>query len=61
MLTLSYRKHLHSYEVALINNFVVINYDELLDYHPLDIYSVRTGGIVRKYIRMRYDLADCEN
>ena len=31
MHTLSYRKHLHSYEVALINNFVAINYDELLD------------------------------
>ncbi len=52
MHTLSYHKHLYSYEVALINNFAAINYDELVDYHPLDIYSVGTGGIVRTYIRM---------
>ena len=61
MRTLLYSKHLHSYEVASLNNIVTINYDELLDYHPLDIYQVKIGEITRKYIRMRYDLADCEN
>jgi hypothetical protein len=52
---------LHSYEVAIVNNIVTTSYDELLDYHSLDIYAVKTDGIMRKYIRMRYDLADCEN
>ena len=61
MRTLLYSKHLHSYEVASLNNIVTINYDELLDYHPLDICQVKIGEIIRKYIRMRYDLADCEN
>jgi hypothetical protein len=61
MHTLRFHKHLHSYEVAIVNNIVTTSYDELLDYHPLDIYAVKTDGIMRKYIRMRYDLADCEN
>jgi hypothetical protein len=52
---------LHSYEVAIVNNIVTTSYDELLDYHSLDIYAVKTDGIMRKYIRMWYDLADCEN
>ena len=56
-----YSKHLHSCEVASMNNIVTINYDELLDYHPFDIYLVKIGEITRKYIRMRYDLADCKN
>ena len=41
MNTLLYSKHLHSYEIASMNNIVTINYDELLDYHPLDIYQVK--------------------
>ena len=61
MHTSLYSKHLHWYEIASMNNNVTINYDELLDYHPLDIYEVKIGDITRKYIRMRDDLADCEN
>ena len=59
--TSKYCKHLHSYEVALVNNFVTTNFDELLDHHPLDIYQVKTGETTRNHIRMRYDLTDCEN
>jgi hypothetical protein len=49
---LRFHKHLHSYEVAIVNNIVTTSYDELLDYHSLDIYAVKTDGIMRKYIRM---------
>ena len=41
-------------------DFVTTKYDDLLDYHPLDIYSIRINEIIRKFVRMRYGLADCE-
>ena len=61
MHTLRFHKHLHSYKIALVNDTVTTNFDKLLDYHPLDIYAVKTDGIMRKFIRMRYDWADCED
>ena len=60
MHSLRFHKHLHSYEVALMNLIVTTKYDDLLDYHPLDIYSIRINEIIRKFVRMRYDLADSE-
>ena len=59
--TLGFSKHLHCYEVAILNSYVTTNYNELLDYHPLDIYTVKVQQIERKIIRMRYDLGDCEH
>ena len=53
MRTLLYSKHLHSYEVASLNNIVTINYDELLDYHPLDIYQVKIGEIYTNLVLIR--------
>ena len=61
MCTLRYHKHLHSYEVALVRNVETTTYDELKYYHPLDIYTIKTDGIARKFVRIRYDLGDCEN
>ena len=52
MHTLRYNKHLHSYEVALVRNVETTTYDELKDYHPLDIYAIKTDGIARKFVRM---------
>ena len=43
-----------------MNSFVTTSYDELLDYHPLDVYNLKVEERVRKLIRMRYELGDCE-
>ena len=58
--TLRFWKHVHSYEVMVLNRIVVINYNDLLDYHPLNVYSVVVHDIVKKFVRMRYDLGDAE-
>lgn len=61
MHTLKYVKKLHSYEIAILNNIETVKYDDLIDYHPLDVYTINRHGFSRKYVRMRYDLSDCEN
>ena len=62
MHTIQYDRRLHSYEVRLNGNHIVTtNYDELVDHHPLDVYTLNANEVEKHYVRMRYDLADCEN
>ena len=60
MQTLGYTEHLHSYEVAELNQIVLTSYADLLDYHPLDIYITKLNGVTKKFVTMRYDLSDNE-
>ena len=58
MHTNQYDRRLHSYEVCLNSNHIITtNYDELVDYHP---YTLNANEVEKHYVRMRYDLADCE-
>ena len=43
-----------------LNKIILINHTDLLDYHPLNVYSVAVDDIVKKFVRMRYDLGDAE-
>ena len=45
---------------TLNSNHIITNYDELVDYHPLDVYTLNANEVEKHYVRMRYDLADCE-
>ena len=47
MYTLTYRKHIQSYEVALTNRIITTKLDELLDYHSLDMYNTKSGGVIK--------------
>ena len=58
--TVRFCKHIYSFEVAILNQIVLTYYDDLIDYHSLDVYQITVNGIVRKVIRMRYDLSDAE-
>ena len=61
MRAIQHDRHLHSYEVRLNSSHVITtSYDELVDYHPLDVYTLNVNEGEKHYVRMRYDLADCE-
>ena len=46
--------HLCSYEVAILNEDVILKQDSLCDYHPLDEYTVDFEGLPRKFVRLKY-------
>ena len=60
MHTLKFHKHLYSYEVIVLNEFVVTCHDGLLDHLPLDVYSISVDSTLKKFIRPKYDLSDAE-
>ena len=39
--TLGFEQHLHCYSVRLTEEFDVLKFNELIDYHPLDSYRAK--------------------
>lgn len=58
--TVAFNKHLHSYEVKILSEYVSLYHRSLIDYHPLDLYTLNVNGTPTKFVRMKYDLADAE-
>ena len=46
---IQHNSHLHSYEVHLNSNQVITtSYDELVDYHLLDVYTLNVNKVDKK-------------
>ena len=58
--TVSFNKHMHSYEVVILNTFVSVLNSTLIDHNPLDMYNVNVSSISKKFVRMKYDMGDAE-
>ena len=58
--TIGYNKEMHSYEVVILDEFITTFHNNLLDHHPLDLYSIIVEGVQKDFVRMKYDLADAE-
>ena len=58
--TISFNRHMHSFEVIILDTFTSVQHSSLADHSPLDLYGVNVNGIPKKFVRMKYDMADAE-
>ena len=52
--TILFEEHMHCYFVRLTEEFVLLKFSELIDYHPLDSYPAKSHNDF--YICPRYEL-----
>jgi hypothetical protein len=51
---------MYSYEAAILNAFTSVLHSSLSDHSPLDMYSLNVNGMPKKFVRIKYDMADAE-
>ena len=53
LITLQYRHHYHAYEVNVTDEILICSYQDLYDYHPLEL-TVACGGCTNQMVSLKY-------